>query len=351
MRISDHTAVRFEVTVDVQTPESWSGVLAQFADANIYQSWAYGAVRWGVRNLSHLVMHCDGRVLGAAQVRIIRMPLLPTGVAYVRWGPLCQRKDSPPDPRVVEQILSCLRDEYCERRRLVLQVIPNAYPGIARGSSYLKAVANCGFRPHSGLPSYRTVLVDLDPAAEVIRKRLNQKWRNQLNAAEKNGLRFEVTCDPEGYRQFMRLYQIMWDTKQFDTHVDIAEFGCMQEQLAPDDKMWVFLAHKDGQVVGALVCSSMGDTAVYLLGATNDRARELKASYFLHWQAMMWLKKHGVRWYDLGGIDPEANPGGYHFKSGFGGQDITQIPAFWASNGMLGDALNRGITWWRQRQA
>ena len=70
----------------------------------------------------------------------------------------------------------------------------------------------------------------------------------------------------------------------------------------------------------------MGDTAIYLLGATNERARELKAAYFLQWQAMLWLKDRGARWYDLGGIDPEANPGGYHFKSGFGGNETMQLP-------------------------
>ena len=74
-----------EVQVDGQTAETWSGILAQFADANIYQSWAYGAVRWSGRNLSHLVIRQNGRILAAAQLRIARLPLLPAGVAYLRW--------------------------------------------------------------------------------------------------------------------------------------------------------------------------------------------------------------------------------------------------------------------------
>ena len=33
-------------------------------------------------------------------------------------------------------------------------------------------------------------------------------------------------------------------------------------------------------------------------------------------------REEGCRWYDLGGIDPQNNPGVYHFKSGFGGEEI-----------------------------
>jgi hypothetical protein len=344
---SGSAALRFDVEVDGQTDESWGGVLSSFADASIYQTWAYGSVRWGAGCLSHLVLRRGGRIAAAAQVRIIRMPVLPTGVAYLRWGPLFQPKGAPPDSRVLGKMLECLREEYCRRRGLVLQVIPQVLPESARDTDYAETVARCGFRPHPGLPPYRTIMVDLEPGEEVIRKRLDQKWRNQLNASEKKGLEIQVTADRSAYQEFLRLYEIMRAAKRFDSNVDVGEFGRIQDKLAADEKMTMFLARKDGEVVGALVCSLMGDTAIYLLGATNERARDLKASYFLHWQAMMWLKRHGALHYDLGGIDPAENPGGHHFKSGFGGMDVMQIPGFWASGGMLGDALHHGIRWLR----
>jgi lipid II:glycine glycyltransferase (peptidoglycan interpeptide bridge formation enzyme) len=113
--------------------------------------------------------------------------------------------------------------------------------------------------------------------------------------------------------------------------------------------MQTFLARSDGEVIGALVCSLMGDNAIYLLGATNERARELKAAYFLQWQAMLWLKERGARSYDLGGIDPAANPGGHHFKSGFGGEPVSQLAAY----GHRGNMLSSGVAAfaaWRQRR-
>ena len=205
----------FQIMVDGQTRESWSDILAQFADASIYQTWAYGAVRWGARNLSHLVMRRDGQIVAAAQLRIARLPLLPAGIAYLRWGPLCHRKGQALDPVIVVEMVACLREEYCVRRGLTLQVIPNAYPGDPRGVAYEEALARSVLRPEPRGSHYQTILVDLSPAAEVMRKRLDQKWRNQLNRSEKNGLVLEVSDGREAYREFVRLYEAMWDRKRF----------------------------------------------------------------------------------------------------------------------------------------
>lgn len=345
------TVSHADVKVDGQTSDSWNAVVNRFEDASIYQTWAYGAVRWGERQLSHLVLHREGEILAAAQLRIVKIPILPAGIAYLRWGPLCHRKDAATNSAYALQMLERLQDEYCNRRGLILQVIPNAFPESARGAGYGDAINRAGLRMDCSIQSYRTVMVDLTPSIDCIRKRLDQKWRNQLNGSEKHGLELEVTDSQDGYHEFEIIYQFMLARKQFESTVNVAEFGRIQQQLPPSQKMMVFLARKDGEAVGALVCSLLGDTAIYLLGATTDRGRELKASYFLHWQAMLWLKSHGARGYDLGGIDPAANPGGYHFKSGFGGIDVTQLSPVIASNGILGDAFHRGVTWLRRKRA
>ena len=43
----------WQVEVDRATPAEWSAMLDLFDDANLYQTWSYGAVRWGRKNLSH----------------------------------------------------------------------------------------------------------------------------------------------------------------------------------------------------------------------------------------------------------------------------------------------------------
>jgi hypothetical protein len=54
---------------------------------------------------------------------------------------------------------------------------------------------------------------------------------------------------------------------------------------------------------------------------------------------MQWLKENGVRWYDLGGIDPDQNPGVYHFKKGMSGLDVVHINPLGASDSLLSSAM------------
>ena len=62
----------WQVEVDRVTPAEWSSMLDLFDDANLYQTWSYGAVRWGRKNLSHVVLKRNDEVVGIAQLRIVR---------------------------------------------------------------------------------------------------------------------------------------------------------------------------------------------------------------------------------------------------------------------------------------
>ncbi|MDB6093011.1 MAG: hypothetical protein JWM32_573 [Verrucomicrobia bacterium] len=338
-------AQELDIQIDGQTPQSWANVVAQFDDASIYQTWAYGAVHWGERNLSHFVGKLDGHPVAAAQLRIARVPKLPAGIAYLRWGPLCSPKNQGCDPAVLGEFVRRLKAEYVGRRGYALQIVPNAWSSDERGTQFAQVLSNVGLMPVPDAHVYRTIVVSLIDAPEVMRKNLDQKWRNQLNRSEKNELVFEVSDSAAAYQEFLRLYRVMWEKKQFDTSVDVDEFGRMQSALPTAEKPQVFLARKDGAAVAALVCSQMGNSSIYLLGATDEKARELKAAYFLQWQTMMWLKNHGARGFDLGGIDPVANPGGYHFKSGFGGAELTQLPMNGCEGGLLSRLVTAYVRW------
>src|SRR6266481_4628420 len=90
----------WQVEVDRATPAEWPRMLDSFNDANFYQTWSYGRVRWGVENLSHLVLKRGDEVQGIAQIRIVRPTRFKFGIAYLRWGPLCERRGQPLNPEV-----------------------------------------------------------------------------------------------------------------------------------------------------------------------------------------------------------------------------------------------------------
>ncbi len=204
---------------------------------------------------------------------------------------------------------SALDVEYVRKRKLFLRILPNAFVGSQRAAAVQSAFRRFDPEPSSPDNMYRTFLLDLAPGLEELRKRLDKKWRNQLSRAEKNNLKVIAGSGSDEYRTFCLIYNQMRKRKTFETTVDVEEFGRIQEDLVEPHRMRILICEDRGVPVAGLVASAMGDSAIYLLGATSDDGLNSKGSYLLQWTMIKWLKEKRIRWYDLGGIDPEANPG------------------------------------------
>jgi hypothetical protein len=329
----------WQVEIDHASPCEWSSMLDLFHDANLYQTWSYGSVRWGRKNLSHLVLKRNGEVLGMAQLRIIRPTRFNFGMAYLRWGPLCHRSGTELETEAALRLARALQEEYVRKRGLLLQILPNAFVGSPRASIFQSAFS--GFTQEARTPAnaYRTFVLDLAPSIEELRRNLDKKWRNQLTRSEKNGLRIVTATGTDEYRVFCRMYSQMWKRKAFDTTVDVEEFGRMQEDLPGSDRMRILICEQDGSPVAGLVASAMGDSAIYMLGATSDDGLNAKGAYLLQWTMIQWLKENGFKWYDLGGIDPDRNPGVYSFKKGLSGIDLYQLTPLVSCDNVVSSAI------------
>lgn len=314
-------------------------MLDLFDDANIYQTSAYGGVRWGEKNLSRIVLKRNGEVRAISQLRIVRPTPLKFGMAYLRWGPLWERHGLSLDPEVPMRMAQAIEDEYLQKRKLFLRILPNAFAGSPRAATMQAAFCRFTAEPLDASNTYRTFVLDLNPSIEDLRKKLDVKWRNQLTRSEKNNLKVIAGSGMEEYRIFCEIYFQMLRRKGFETAVDVEEFGRMQQELSEYQRMSVLIA-QDGEIpVAGLIASAIGDSAIYLLGATSDSGLQAKGAYLLHWTLIKRLKEKGVKSYDLGGIDPLGNPGVYHFKKGFSGIDIRQISPLAASD----SAVSSGI--------
>jgi hypothetical protein len=353
-------AASFTVSVDEVNEEEWNRLVPQFADASVYQTWAYGAVSWGEKQLSHLLLRRHGVVVAAAQLRLVRIPLINKGIAYLRWAPLWRLAGQPVNPGLLDQMLGALRTEYVERRGLLLRMLPAVFTEDAWAGDVKASLSQWGFQLETNIRAYHTSRVDLGQPLEIVRKRLQSRWRSYLNAAEKAGFTVVQGTSDELYDQFAVLYREMMARKQFETTVDIEEFRQIQKRLPEALRMQVFVCSTEGQPHNALVVSAFGDSAIYLLAATGDAGLNGRGAYLLQWRAMEWLHQQGIRWYDTGGINQEKNPGGYQFKSGLGGGECSHLGRFELRDNSLSAAIaqmgersqkfvSRVKTWVRQR--
>jgi lipid II:glycine glycyltransferase (peptidoglycan interpeptide bridge formation enzyme) len=193
----------------------------------------------------------------------------------------------------------------------------------------------------SSVLPYRTILLDLTYPIEVLRERLSPRWRRQLLRAERNALRIRMGDTAEDFRTFQPLYSQMRRRKGFHSTVSVEEFARIQQGLPERHRMKVLLCEEEGRLVAGIVVSVMGETALYLLGATSEQGLNSRGSYLLHWTLIEWLGENGVRYYDLGGINPESNPGGYDFKKGFSGADASHLAPYSACDSFFSGAFVR----------
>ncbi len=326
---ADRLKEKYFVEVDRITRVDWEGHLSRFNDASLYQSWSYGVARWGDGKLSHLVLKEKEEVVGIAQVTVVRLPVVGAGIASVSWGPLWRRRDRTQDLGAFKALIVSLKEEYAGRRGLLVRIAPNVF--CDEGEETAKILREEGYERNG--PQYRTLVLDLTRTIDAIRKSLDQKWRNQLNRAEKNSLSVLEGTGEDLYDMFSVIYRDMMSRKKFNTSVDIEVFREVQRDLPGRQKMQILVCEYQKRPVAAVIGTRIGESGIFLLGATSNDGANHKGSYLLQWKLIQWLKDKGAQYYDLGGIDPVTNPGVYHFKSGISGKERKHIGQFeWYEN-------------------
>ena len=305
--------------IDTVDERAWCEILEQFDDANIYQTWSYAAVRCGRQNTSHLLLKEKGDIVAVAQSRIVKLPFIDVGIAYIRWGPLWRLRNAGAKEETFRQAIRALRNEYVCRRGLVLRLFPLLFDDDA--PSLLSILKEEGFSRSGEEKLHQTLLVDLSRSLGDLREGLRPHWHRYLKVAERNRLEVIEGDADEFFEMFIKIYRETVSRKGFVESYDINEFRLIQSLLPEKFKMKIMLCKSGDELCAGLVCSAIGKTAIYLFGATSNSGMKSRGSYLLHWKLIEWLKQNRFSVYDLHGIDPVRNPGTYKFKNDLAGKN------------------------------
>ncbi len=306
-----------QISIEFPDAHIWDALAAEFDDAVHEQTGCFNAARWGKKNIENVAFRLGGKIIGGASVIIFRLPVFKTGIAIVKWGPLWRKNGEAPNIDYLKTVLSLLQEEFAGRRGLYLTVMPTAAPVYTQ--KIVESLQALGFKTGRSVPAPERYLVNVAMDEEERRKSLSQKWRYNLKKSAKHGFEIKIVKDHEGFESFMSLYKTMLERKKFnDTSAINTLENLMEIESETFRPLIVLLSHQGVLTAGAVIDMS-GDQAVYLYGATDDRALSLNAGYAIHWFIADHLSNlKSVRWYDLGGNDLD---GGLHqFKKGFVGK-------------------------------
>lgn len=313
--------------------EEWSTLAEEFRDNSYRQAWDYGVLIAKKRRAvsEHVAIERDGETLGLADVRVKSAPVIGGGLAFISFGPLSERIGQSSVAHL-EEILEALEQEYVRNRKFNLRIQPPLRIG-GEGEEVNRLFESRGYSRPNSLRPYRTFLLDLEPPIESIRAELSRRWRRHLNQSERETMEVQIRNDAESLLSLVEFHRDFIVRKGFRTELDAGFYSQVQRELPEPKKFLVLLARVEDRVAAGAVMSLLGDTMVYLLGGRTDAGSRTRASYRLHWEAVQIAKERGIRWYDLGGTDPEANPGVHTFKEGMGGIDLTAPGPFELESG------------------
>ncbi|TWD84039.1 vancomycin resistance protein VanK [Kribbella amoyensis] len=162
---------------------------------------------------------------------------------------------------------------------------------------------------------------------EVLRG-MNQLWRRNLKKAAKEGVEVSIG---EDLKAFHDLYVHTAERDHF-TPRPLRYFETMFAQLSAEDpeRIKLYLAHHQGELVAASILIRVGTQAWYTYGASSTAKREVRGSNACQWAMIRDSLAAGCDVYNLRGITPTVDADDPHvgliqFKVGTGGEAVRSV--------------------------
>ena len=326
----------YTVEIDNISRTEWSQILLKFEDANLYQTWEYGAAKWGERNLVHFVLKKNGEIVSAAQLWYRKFPIIGGGFAHISMGPMWRLNGHGFIEENIHTMVKALHQEFVVKRGVLLRIY--SYEKENEEGEKIRQIFKTEHLHKSKEPYDVTIVLNLSPDLNELRRNLRKSWRRQLKKAERNNLQISIGRDEDMFNSLCSIYEEMLNRKKFKQHIANLELLKITQKTLPDNlKMVIFLCHLNGEIISGQAVSALGDTGIDIIAAiTNkDISQNLRSTYLFEWQTIRWLKENGFNFLDLRGYDLKKYPGPSYYKAGLGGNVINYIGIFECSNSLL----------------
>ena len=204
-------------------------------------------------------------------------------------------------------------------------------------------VAEGGFAAGQPRHNFQVPLATADgtPLTEAdVLAGMNQLWRRNIKKADKSGVvvsRLGFVTGPaapsatSGLEELKAFHDLYVHTAERDrfTPRPLGYFRTMVEAMSAEDpdRITLWLAHHEGDLVAATIAVRVGTHAWYSYGASSTDKREVRGSNAVQWAMMRDALAAGATVYDLRGITDTLDPDDPHagliqFKVGTGGEAV-----------------------------
>jgi len=307
--------------------KKWDELVATAPDGGFLQSWAWGDFQEALFNAVYRLS--DEKEQWLAQA--VQLKAGNHWILYLPRGPVAVGKsvsgseaagghavDGEPSQESLQAFLNDLKTFAKEKKCFLLRFDP---AWSAKDVQLLK-IAGATKAKRERQPIH-TLIIDTTATEEELLADMKSKWRYNINLAQKKGVTFRWSDNPEDANHFYNLVKKTTQRQVFGSY-DEDYYATLVEKLASNNQARFLFAEYEGKVIAALLVGFFGNYAYYLHGASDYEQRAPMAPHLLQWEAIKEAKKRNMS-YDFWGVanDPPDNKqergwaGITRFKRGF----------------------------------
>ncbi len=308
-----------------EASDTWNENLARFDDCSPFQTYEWGQYQQSLGWEPHYCVCIDEeKNVKAIALVLVRRFLMKTGFAWVEGGPVGEL--GAVDHTLPKAIMAAagLKRLYLrfrsDRKRKTRDTL------FLEHERWTRSLYQMG--------SSFSMELDLTAELEEIDKNFKSSWRRQLKLSQRNPLAVKQVFNPD-------IAEIHSAYAEMETAKGLPELFSKEklENLFHHVRRNLIIYRCEdagGNLLAMKGVLFIGRRAVEYMGVTNDRGRELRASFPLEREILRHCAEKGIVKYDLGGIDPWENPGCHRFKRGTGATELEYLGEWdWASSSWL----------------
>jgi lipid II:glycine glycyltransferase (peptidoglycan interpeptide bridge formation enzyme) len=356
-----------DLTVAAISAEEHLAFIESRRTASFLQTPAWGAVKSEWRHESIGWRDAGGDVVGAGLVLHRPIPRLARlTLAYLPEGPLVDWTDADLG-RWLDPMASYLKDRGAFGIRMGAPVVTRRWTaaqvkeGLADpavrtlrdvpteldpvGRRVTEHLTRHGWRDQhvaegfgAGQPQYTFAIPLAGREEDDVLRGMNQLWRRNIKKADKSGVVVTVTDGSSPADQLEadlgRFHTLYVETAARDhfTPRPLSYFRQMLDAMGTEspDRVRLFLATHEGELVAATIYVRVGAHTWYLYGASSTAKRDVRGSNAVQWAMLRAALESGADVYDLRGITStldadDSHAGLIQFKVGTGGEAVESV--------------------------
>ena len=258
-----------------------------------------------------------------ASALIILKPAKRGRYLEIPGGPLL---DWDKDKKTLKFFLDEVRKMAIEHKCVFVRMRPNIYDT----PEHEKLAQEMGLvRSPMHLHAEHTVMLDLTKTEDELLADMRRQTRYDVRRSAKLGIKVDYDNSKEAFDAF---YDIQLKTAERQGFIPSSRKFIQAQREAFGDNARIYTASLDGTVLAKGLILLQKPEAIYHEAASTDEGRKLPGAHALQWQIIKDAKEMGLKRYNLFGIAPPNSPhhryaGVTTFKCGFGGEQVTFMPA------------------------